>query len=235
MQGRRQLERGRDAVRGFVHGRRAAKQIGQHDDALRRAQRVGNRHGTARRVLDRRSGDAADQHERGGRKNAPPPRWQHEVEAAQGGLFVAAEPAVERVSERAGRRIAVLAPLFQTAQADCFESGWNRRLMFSFGGGCGTNYNQGTNQATAVLMDAALARGFAHAISTQNVMQLQCNDHLSGEALMMIKEHFIERYGLPEWTMGFGGSGGAIQQLLIAQNFPALLDGIAALIGREAG
>jgi Tannase-like family of unknown function (DUF6351) len=106
------------------------------------------------------------------------------------------------------------------------EGGWNRRLMFSFGGGCGTNYNQGTNQATGPLMDAALSRGFAHAVSTQNVMQQHCNDHLSGEALMMIKEHFIERYGVPVWTMGFGGSGGAIQQLLIAQNFPGLLDGI---------
>ena len=106
------------------------------------------------------------------------------------------------------------------------EEGWNRRLMFSFGGGCGTNYNQGTNQATAALSDVALSRGFAHAVSTQNVMQQHCNDHLSGEALMMIKEHFIERHGVPIWTMGFGGSGGAIQQLLISQNFPGLLDGI---------
>ena len=96
----------------------------------------------------------------------------------------------------------------------------------SFGGGCGTNYTQGTNQATGALFDPALSRGFAHMISTQNVMQQHCNDHLSGEALMMIKEHFIERYGVPAWTMGFGGSGGAIQQLLIAQNFPGLLDGI---------
>ena len=106
------------------------------------------------------------------------------------------------------------------------ESGWNRRLVYSFGGGCGTNYNQGTNQATAALLDVALSRGFAHATSTQNVMQQHCNDHLSGEALMMIKEHFIEKYGVPEWTMGYGGSGGAIQQLLISQNFPGLLDGI---------
>jgi hypothetical protein len=106
------------------------------------------------------------------------------------------------------------------------DRGWNRRLMFSFGGGCGTQYNQGANQARAALVDLALSRGFAHAISTQNVMQQHCNDHLSGEALMMIKEHFIERYGVPVWTLGFGGSGGAIQQLLIAQNFPGLLDGI---------
>ena len=98
--------------------------------------------------------------------------------------------------------------------------------MMTFGGGCGTNYNQGTNTAVSAIFDAAVSRGFAHAVSTQNVMQQHCNDSLSGEALMMIKEHFIERYGLPKWTMGFGGSGGSIQQLLIAQNFPGLLDGL---------
>ena len=27
--------------------------------------------------------------------------------------------------------------------------GWNNRLAVTFGGGCGTNYNQGTSQATA--------------------------------------------------------------------------------------
>ena len=51
-------------------------------------------------------------------------------------------------------------------------------------------------------------------------MGQHCNDALSGEALMMIKEHFIERYGVPVWTIGIGGSGGAIQQLLIGQNYP---------------
>jgi hypothetical protein len=128
---------------------------------------------------------------------------------------------------RAIYRIAILDDPSRTAGAASTPGpAWNGRLMVSFGGGCGTNYTQGVNQATGVLFDPALSRGFAHMISTQNVMQQHCNDNLSGEALMMIKEHFIERYGLPAWTMGFGGSGGAIQQLLIAQNFPGLLDGI---------
>jgi hypothetical protein len=103
---------------------------------------------------------------------------------------------------------------------------WNHAFMMSFGGGCGTNYNQGTNQAVGAIFDPAVARGFAHAVSTQNVMQQHCNDALSGEALMMIKEHFIERYGIPKWTMGYGASGGSIQQLLIGQNYPGLLDGL---------
>ena len=42
----------------------------------------------------------------------------------------------------------------------------------------------------------------------------------------MVKEHFIETYGAPRYTIGFGGSGGAIQQHLIANNYPGILDGI---------
>ncbi len=106
------------------------------------------------------------------------------------------------------------------------DDGWNHRLFYSFGGGCGAQYNQGTNAATAVLTDGPLSRGYAHITSTQNVLQQHCNDALSGEAVMMIKEHFIKTYGVPEWTMGSGGSGGSIQQLLIGQNYPGLLDGL---------
>jgi len=131
---------------------------------------------------------------------------------------------------RAIYRIAILDDPARSAEIAASERhhdpAWNGALMMTFGGGCGTNYNQGTNQAAGAIFDAAVSRGFAHAISTQNVMQQHCNDALSGEALMMIKEHFIERYGIPKWTMGFGGSGGSIQQLLIAQNFPGLLDGL---------
>lgn len=56
--------------------------------------------------------------------------------------------------------------------------------------------------------------------------QLHSNAVLQGETLMMLKEYFIERYGVPKWMVGNGGSGGAIQQLLITQMFPGLLDGL---------
>ncbi|MES3007586.1 MAG: DUF6351 family protein [Pseudomonadota bacterium] len=106
------------------------------------------------------------------------------------------------------------------------QLGWNERLVVSFGGGCGTNYNQGSRNREAVLDAMILGKGFAHVVSSFNVMGHQCNDSLSGETLMMLKEHFIENYAVPQWTVGFGGSGGAIQQLLITQNFPGLLDGL---------
>ncbi len=105
-------------------------------------------------------------------------------------------------------------------------SSWNQRLLFSFGGGCGTNYNQGSRTLESVLDAQVLAKGFAHMLSSFNVMGHQCNDNLSAETLMMLKEHFIENYGLPVWTVGSGASGGAIQQLLITQNYPGLLNGL---------
>lgn len=105
-------------------------------------------------------------------------------------------------------------------------TGWNRKLAVTFGGGSGTQYNQGTNQATAVLNDLYLSRGFAFMAATELVNQLHSNAVLQGETLMMLKEHFIEQYGVPKWTVGNGGSGGAIQQLLITEMYPGLLDGL---------
>src|SRR5258708_22786922 len=47
---------------------------------------------------------------------------------------------------------------------------------------------------------------------------------------MMLKEAFIEHIGIPKWTVAVGGSGGSIQQYLIAQLFPGLLDGLQPTI-----
>jgi hypothetical protein len=44
--------------------------------------------------------------------------------------------------------------------------------------------------------------------------------------MAMIKERFIEQYGLPKFTIGSGGSGGSMQQRQIVQNYPGLLDAI---------
>jgi hypothetical protein len=53
-----------------------------------------------------------------------------------------------------------------------------------------------------------------------------CNDPLSAETTLMVKERFAEVYGPPVHTIGNGGSGGAMQQLLIAGAYPGILDGI---------
>lgn len=104
------------------------------------------------------------------------------------------------------------------------SAGWNGRLVYLFGGGCQAGYHQGL--PPSVLDDELLAKGYAIAASSLNVFGNNCNDVLSAETLMMVKEHFTRTYGVPVHTIGSGGSGGSMQQHLIAQNYPGLLDGI---------
>lgn len=109
------------------------------------------------------------------------------------------------------------------------QTGWNERLVYRFGGGCGTSYSQGVSLVDAA--DAALLReGYAVATSTLNTYQSVCNEVLSAEVALIVKEHFSETFGLPQLTIGEGGSGGAIQQIQIAQNYPGILDGLAPAV-----
>ena len=104
--------------------------------------------------------------------------------------------------------------------------GWNGRLVYTYGGGCEAGFFQGTGTG-GVLRDNILSQGYAVASSTLNVnAQGGCNDVLSAETTMMVKERFAETYGPPLHTVGWGGSGGAMQQLLIAGAYPGILDGI---------
>ena len=85
------------------------------------------------------------------------------------------------------------------------RAGWNRKLAVSFGGGAGTQYNQGVNQATAALNTSTFRAASRSMISTELVNQQHGNAVLQGEALMMLKEYFIERYGVPKWTWEMAG------------------------------
>jgi hypothetical protein len=107
--------------------------------------------------------------------------------------------------------------------------GWNGRLVYSFGGDCRAGYHQGLPLAGAV-DDALLSQGYAAASSSLNVFGNNCDDVISAESMMMVKEYFIKRFGVPVHTIGWGGSGGSMQQILIAQDYPGLLDGIIPIL-----
>jgi hypothetical protein len=109
-------------------------------------------------------------------------------------------------------------------------TGWNERLVYTFGGGCGIGYHQGSGTG-GVLNDTLLRQGYAVASATFNVFQQNCNDVTSAETAMMVKEHFVETYGVPVFTMGWGGSAGTMQQLLISNAYPGILDGVIGFIG----
>ncbi|HEX4703688.1 MAG TPA: DUF6351 family protein [Pseudonocardiaceae bacterium] len=105
------------------------------------------------------------------------------------------------------------------------DSSWNGRLVYTFGGGCNAGYHQG-NSTGGVFNDQFLGLGYAVASSSLNVLDNNCSTVISAEAAMMVKEHFIDTYGPVAHTIGWGGSGGAIQQYEIADAYPGILDGI---------
>jgi len=113
---------------------------------------------------------------------------------------------------------------------------WNGRLVYTFGGGVAAGYHQGRtigglngargNLEDGQLGDYPLAKGYAVAASSLNVFGTHANDVVSAESMMMVKEHFIEQFGPIKWTIGSGRSGGSMQQHMIGNNYPGLLDAI---------
>src|ERR1700722_20328075 len=52
-----------------------------------------------------------------------------------------------------------------------------------------------------------------------------CNSFVAGESALMGKEHFIKTFGVPDFTLSTGGSGGAYTSLGLTDAFPGLFDG----------
>lgn len=102
---------------------------------------------------------------------------------------------------------------------------WNGRLIYSYGSGMASGYHQGRTTGN-VVNDAWLSLGYAVAGASLSAFGNNNNDVLSAETTMMVKERFVERFGPPVHTIGWGTSGGSMQQHLIAHNYPGLLDGI---------
>lgn len=119
-------------------------------------------------------------------------------------------------------QFAMLAPFGENpARPD--RSLWNRRLIYHFQGGVGFGHHQGHVDARAGYAPA-LGLGYAVVHSSGNRTSTHYDMVLGAETALMTKEHFIKRHGVPLYTVGLGGSGGAIQQYLYAQNHPGLLD-----------
>ena len=107
------------------------------------------------------------------------------------------------------------------------EQPWNHKYVNTFGGACSVNYQQPTvgNQVSAGTWRCSAAASRS-GTSSLNTYGNQCNDIISAEALMMTKEILTERHGPIRYTIGNGGSAGTMQQHLIAEAYPGLLDGI---------
>mgnify|MGYP001329849520 FL=1 len=135
-------------------------------------------------------------------------------------------------------RIAVLDDPHSRGPEAPFAPNWNRDILYAFGESCGVGYHQGVNTINQVLgvgfsssgplatltgILPRLASGDMIVHSTMSTLGVNCNDALSAETVMMVKEHVTERYGRIRRLIGTGSSGGAIQQYTAANNYPGLI------------
>jgi Tannase-like family of unknown function (DUF6351)/Tannase and feruloyl esterase len=114
-------------------------------------------------------------------------------------------------------------------------AGWNKRLIAIEGFGCpGGWYIQGNAIGSLTLAGldfnllsaARLGAGYALFSNTLQHASNNCNAVLEAEAAMMSKEHFIETYGVPVYTISYGCSGGSYGSAQPADLIPGLFDGI---------
>lgn len=119
--------------------------------------------------------------------------------------------------------IAMLAPA-ETSPDDPDYSAWNDKLIYKFEGGVAIGHQQGEPDEGDMLLDVGLSQGYAVVYSTGTATSTHYNLQVGGETALMVKEEFVERHGDPEYTVGLGSSGGAIQQYVYGQNHPELLD-----------
>lgn len=120
-------------------------------------------------------------------------------------------------------------PFSESAPSPTSEyKAWNKKIVYSFGGSASAGYRQGILLAAQGLLNEEdkLSKGYLVAGSTLNVFGQTSSDALSAETLSMVKERIVKTVGPALFTIGWGGSGGSMQQHLIANNYPGLLDGI---------
>lgn len=134
--------------------------------------------------------------------------------------------------------IAMLAPFPESTAtpAALNNAAWNEKVVYWLRGGVGVGHYQGraawsSTGANASLWSAEralfpplLAQGYAIVTSSANETGVHYNLRLAEETALMVKQHFSDTYGAPQYTVGLGGSGGAIQQYVFAQNNRNILD-----------
>jgi hypothetical protein len=119
--------------------------------------------------------------------------------------------------------IAMLSPGGQDPVAPDL-SAWNGKLLYKFQGGVGIGHYQGAPSRDEMLYEPGLALGYAIAYSTGTRTGTHYNLELGAETAIMVKNRFVSAYAEPQYTVGVGSSGGAIQQYVYGQNHPGLID-----------
>jgi hypothetical protein len=154
---------------------------------------------------------------------APPPMASIAQTTTLDGLTVPMIVRWERgVINRFMYSIMLLSPSSQTMTPDL--SAWNGKALYSFSGGVAIGRTQGAPSVNDMRHLTGLQLGYAVLYSTGTRTNTHYNLVLGGETAIMVKDRFVSAYAEPEYTVGIGASGGAIQQYVYGQNHDGLLD-----------
>jgi len=104
------------------------------------------------------------------------------------------------------------------------QPAWNHKVEITGGSGCGNKHGASVNPG--VIDDHALAKGFLVASTGLINNGQNCNIVVQAEALMMLREHLADSYGVLRYVIGSGCSGGSIYQQQIANAYPGILDAL---------
>jgi hypothetical protein len=106
------------------------------------------------------------------------------------------------------------------------QSGWNKKVYFSFGASTGQPRRQARPQGSWSSNEEQLKRGYLVVLNSMTDSARNSNRVLMSETVMMMKEHIADTYGQIRFTLGSGCSGGSINSNMTASISPGLLDGI---------
>lgn len=125
--------------------------------------------------------------------------------------------------------VAMLAPFAESTAtpAELNNTAWNKKAVYWMRGGVGVGHQQGKAMWFGGLwseekpvMPKLLEQGYAVISSSGNETGVHYNLRLGEETAVMVKEHFVQTYGKPAYTVAMGISGGAVQQYVYGQNRP---------------
>jgi hypothetical protein len=128
------------------------------------------------------------------------------------------------VSLRDQYKIAALFDPAQPVDPVADNPGYANKLVLTHGVSCDTSYEMG--EAPDVLLEDALAQGFAVASHALDHAGHNCNLVTQAESLVVTKELVVERFGPIRYTIGTGCSGGSLVQQQVANAYPGVYQGI---------
>lgn len=121
-------------------------------------------------------------------------------------------------------KIAALADPKAPIDPTAGNPGFADKLVLTHGQSCDTSYATGT--APAVLLEDALAQGFAVASHALDNAGHNCNLVTQAESLVVTKEMVAERFGPITYTIGSGCSGGSLVLQQVGNAYPGVYQGI---------